>query len=143
MANLTEKSANPRIWCQRICLSVCLSACLSVCLSVMNFDLNHLRTGLIVTFLAENNYPDSHHLQEGMKFDKQISPLLNYYSISNDHISTEPWLFITMCNCKQYGNYLICFKDGAPGKIWSVCLSKQGTTSLFHSAGAFIRGEGE
>ena len=31
-----------------------------------------------MTFLTGNNYPDSPHLQEGMKFDTQISPLLKY-----------------------------------------------------------------
>ena len=35
-----------------------------------------------VKFLAKNSYPDLHHLQGGMKFDTQISPLLNYYIFS-------------------------------------------------------------
>ena len=41
--------------------------------SVTNFDPNYL----IYDFLAGNNYPDSPHSQGGMKFAKQISPLLN------------------------------------------------------------------
>ena len=31
-----------------------------------------------LAFLAGNNYPDSSHLQGGMKFATQISPLLYY-----------------------------------------------------------------
>ena len=46
-------------------------------LSVAKFDLNYLRTGEIES--AElNNYQDLHHLQGGMKFATQISPLLNF-----------------------------------------------------------------
>ena len=37
-----------------------------------------LQKQLIYDFLAGNNYPDSPHLQWGMKFATQISPLLNY-----------------------------------------------------------------
>ena len=33
----------------------------------------------IYHFLAGNNYPDLPHLQGGIKFAKQISPLLNYF----------------------------------------------------------------
>ena len=36
-----------------------------------------LQQQLIYDFLAGNNYPDSPHLQRGMKFATQISPLLN------------------------------------------------------------------
>ena len=87
--NLKKKSTNTRIWCHRICLSVCLS--------VTNFDLNYKKVCNFgchssfcnpvfasktvifrISFLAGNNYPDSHHSQGGIKFAPQISPLLNY-----------------------------------------------------------------
>ena len=35
------------------------------------------RKQLIYDFLAGNNYPDLPHLQGGMKFATQISPVLN------------------------------------------------------------------
>ena len=35
-----------------------------------------------IAFLKGNNYPDLPHSQMGMKFATQISPLLNYYTVS-------------------------------------------------------------
>ena len=47
-----------------------------VCLSVTKFDPNYLRT--IKKDFEHKNYPYAHHLQGGMKFATQISPLLIY-----------------------------------------------------------------
>ena len=88
-----KKSTYPRIWCQRTCLSVCLWSTLTQIISGLaeqnglkncNFGCQScfckpvffLRQ-LIYDFLAENNYPDSPHLQGGMKLATHISPLLN------------------------------------------------------------------
>ena len=62
--NWKKKSAYPRIWCQRICLSAS----------------GQLWPQFFFDFLAGNNYPDLPYLQGGMKFATQISPLLNYYN---------------------------------------------------------------
>ena len=43
---------------------------------------------LFLIFLPENNYPDTHHSQGGLKFATQISPLLNFNFMYNCVLKT-------------------------------------------------------
>ena len=96
VANLTErKNLHTPVYGVKelVCLSVCLWSTLTQIISGLaeqnglkncNFGCQScfckpvffLRQ-LIYDFLAENNYPDSPHLQGGMKLATHISPLLN------------------------------------------------------------------
>ena len=54
-----------------------------MCASSKNGEMGSFRPDLDSVFWLKSNfyhnsYPDLHHLQEGMKFATQISPILNY-----------------------------------------------------------------
>ena len=76
-----------------------------------------------ITFLAGNNYSDSHHSQGGMKFATQISPLLNlanifenskYFRYSRRNLLKWLCLFLSLSLCLFFPFFVICLNFG----IW-------------------------
>ena len=87
VANLTWRK-NPQLPVygvkEFVCLSICCSISMSNLINPCQLTSFHIITFTVhssnmadITFLPGNNYPDLHHLQGGMKFATQISPLLD------------------------------------------------------------------
>ena len=56
----------------------------------------------IITLLAPNNYPDSQHLQEGMTFATQISPLIDFNRCYNIKIEVNSNYFLCAVKMQHF-----------------------------------------